>query len=275
LAEGLAGLHPTALFTASSHMAACRDAGMLPRDRVASLDFIMISGSACAPELALETDTLMSAGKVLQLWGMSELQAGTFTRPQDPLDVRASTVGRASPGTELRIAPEDATDGSATAGELQVRGSSLFAGYHANDAANEAAFTDDGWFRTGDLATIDARGNVRIVGRTKELINRGGVKWNPLDVEALLDQHPAVLQSAIVPMADPVLGERACCFVVVRPGASFTLDDAREWLARHAIGKTRWPERVEIIEAMPLTPTRKVMKGELVRRLAAGAGGPP
>ena len=78
-----------------------------------------------------------------------------------------------------------------------------------------------------------------------------------------------VLQSAIVPMPDPVLGERACCFVTVRPGAAVTLADVNAWLARHDIAKLKWPERLEIIDAMPLTPTRKIIKGELVKMLTA------
>ena len=275
LADAIDTFRPTALFTAPAHMAACRAAGLLTPERLASLDFIMISGSFCPPDLAEETERSMPDGRVLQLWGMSELQAGTFTRPQDGLDVRTSSVGRASPGTELRIDEADgvgaAPASAATIGELQVRGCSLFAGYLANDDANAAAFTADGWFRTGDLATLDSGGNVRLVGRTKELINRGGVKFNPLDVEAVLDRHPAVAQSAVVPMPDPMLGERACCFVVLQPGAAFTLEDSCDWLARHAVSKMKWPERIEVIEAMPLTPTRKIIKGELVKRLAAEA----
>ncbi len=270
LADVLDGLRPTALFTAPAHVAACRDAGLLTRERLASLSFVMISGSACPPELARETQALMPAdGKVLQLWGMSELQCGAFTRPGDALDIRAGTVGRASTGTELRVADvDDAPVPPGETGELLVRGCSLFTGYVANDDANAAAFTADGWFRTGDLATLDGDGNVTLVGRTKELINRGGVKFNPLDVEALLDRHPSVLQSAIVPMPDPVLGERACCFAVLRPGAMLSLDEMRDFLERHGIGKLKWPERLEVIDEMPLTPTRKIMKGRLVRRLA-------
>ena len=112
-----------------------------------------------------------------------------------------------------------------TEGELQVRGCSVFAGYFDNAAANDGIFTDDGWLRTGDLGVMSAAGHVRITGRSKDLINRGGVKLNPSDVEALIDQHEAVLQSAIVPMPDPILGERACCCVVLKPGKTLTLED--------------------------------------------------
>src|SRR6202007_2394416 len=103
-----------------------------------------------------------------------------------------------------------------------------------------------------------------------ELINRGGIKFNPVDVEIILARHPAIAQCAIVPMPDPVLGERACCFLVLKPGAkAITLDDLRAWLAARDFAKLKWPERVEIIADMPMTPTRKVKKTELVKLLSS------
>ncbi len=115
---------------------------------------------------------------------------------------------------------------------------------------------------------MDRAGNIALCGRTKDIINRGGVKINPLDVETLLLEHPAVEQAAIVPMPDPVLGERACCFAVLKNGGALTLEQVQEFLAARQVGKLKWPERLEIIAAMPMTPTRKVIKGELARRLA-------
>jgi cyclohexanecarboxylate-CoA ligase/acyl-CoA synthetase len=271
LAAALDAHRPTGLFVAPAHMAACLNEGLLTRERLASLRFVLISGSLCPPELARALQDLMPDGKVCQLWGMSELQAGTYTRPRDSEAARLTSVGRASPGTELRVMDENAALPPDTEGELQVRGISVFDGYLANTDATAAAFTADGWFRTGDLACLDAAGNLRITGRTKEVINRGGVKFNPADVEALIARHPAVAACAIVPMPDPVLGERACCFVVPRAGADVSLDVLREWLAQHAVAKLKWPERVEIIGELPMTPTRKVKKSELAARLA----GPP
>src|SRR5204863_3569485 len=128
---------------------------------------------------------------------------------------------RPSPGTEVRIAED---------GELQVRGCLLFPGYFENDEANAEAFTADGWFRTGDLAAQDAAGNVAITGRSKDIINRGGIKFNPRDVEDLLAVHPKVLQAAIVPMPDAVLGEKACVFVVTKPDQSVTLEELVDYL---------------------------------------------
>jgi cyclohexanecarboxylate-CoA ligase/acyl-CoA synthetase len=268
LADALDRYRPTHLFTAPAHMAACLQAGLLTPERLRPLRFLQISGSACPPELARRIQDMMPDGKVVQLWGMSELQAGAFSRPSDPYEVRMTSAGRASPGTELRVVLDGAPLPPGEEGELQVRGCSVFDGYLGNPEATAEAFTADGWFRTGDLARMTADGNIRITGRLKEVINRGGVKFNPADIEALIDRHPAVLQCAIAPLPDPVMGERACCFAVLKPGATLTLDDIRAWLTQHAIAKTRWPERLEIVAEMPLTPTRKIKKAELVKAVA-------
>ncbi len=269
LAAAIDASRPTGLFVAPAHMAACLNEGLLTPQRLACVKFVLISGSVCPPALALAVQERLANGKVLQLWGMSEMQAGTFTRPDDPLDVRTGTAGRASPGTELRIADGTTPLPADAEGELQARGVSVFAGYLQNPEATAASFTPDGWFRTGDLARLDAHGNLTLTGRLKDVINRGGVKFNPTDIEATIERHPAVAQCAIVPMPDPVLGERACAFVVLKPGAgTIDLDALRELLAAQAIAKLKWPERLEVIAEMPLTPTRKVKKAELVRRIA-------
>ena len=272
LAAALDQCRPTGLFVAPAHMSACLNEGLLTPERFSSLRFVLISGSVCPPALARAVQERMPNGEALQLWGMSELQAGTFTRPGDPLAARTGSAGRASPGTTLRIADGTTALGPDMEGELQVRGASVFEGYLDNPDATTAAFTGDGWFRTGDLARLDPAGNLQITGRLKDVINRGGIKFNPTDVEAIIAGHAAVAQCAIVPTPDPVLGERACCFVVLKPGTAVTLDQLREWLTAHEVAKIKWPERLEIIDDMPLTPTRKVKKAELVARAAAQNG---
>ena len=259
---------PTLAFTAPAHIAACLAGKLFDGKDLSSLRYVQISGSAVPAALAREFEPLLARGKVMQLWGMTELQAGAFTRFSDSEPVRVETTGRPSPGTELRVVDDSgAPAAQGTEGELEIRGPSVFTGYLNNPQATQAAFTADGWFRTGDLATIDAAGNTRLTGRTKDLINRGGVKFNPLDVETLLLKHPAIEQAAIVPMHDPVLGERACLFVTLKSGHVLTLSAVAEWLAAQQVSKLKWPERLEIVEAMPLTPTRKVVKGELAKRL--------
>jgi cyclohexanecarboxylate-CoA ligase len=268
-AATLDALRPSGAFVGPAHLVACLNAGLLTPERLSSLRFMMISGSVCPPQLAHVVQDRMQSGKVLQLWGMTELQAGTFTRPGDSLSVRTSGVGRASPGTELRVAEQDHVLTSGQEGELQVRGCSVFDGYLGNDVATTSAFTADGWFRTGDLARLDAHGNVTLTGRLKDLINRGGIKFNPVDVEIIIDRHPAVIQCAVVAMADQALGERACCFAVLKQGADLDLAELCRWLAQHDVAKVKWPERLELIDELPLTPTRKVKKSELAERLTS------
>jgi cyclohexanecarboxylate-CoA ligase len=206
------------------------------------------------PPLVREFAARLPQCAVTQLWGMTELQAALYTRPADGTEAAATSAGRPSPGTKVRISEE---------GELQVRGPLTFSGYYRNDEANRHAFTEDGWFRSGDLA--ERRGEYyAITGRIKDVINRGGVKFNPADVEALLDAHPQIQQSAIVPMPDPVLGEKACAFVTLKPGATEpSLAELCQYLLAREIAKNKLPERLVVIAEMPLTPTRKIIKGKL------------
>lgn len=271
LAAGIDRGKPTALFTAPAHIAACIGAGLFDSHDISSLKLAVVSGSVFAPELAREFDARMTGGHMTQLWGMTETQGALYSRPDDPPEISATSAGRPSPGTEIRILDEDgAPTPVGQEGELQVRGSLLFPGYFKNDAANRESFTDDGWFRSGDLATADADGNVAITGRTKDVINRGGVKYNPLDIEILLDAHEKIIQSAIVPMPDKVLGEKACCFAQPAPGPQgeeITLEEICAYLTDHNIAKNKLPERLELVDDMPLTPTRKIIKGRLAERL--------
>ena len=256
---------PTALWTGPAHIAACRALGLFDKIDMNSLKLAIMAGSSCAPELVRWFAARLPGCAVTQLWGMTETQAALYTRPGDAPEVAALSTGRVSPGTEARVCgPEGAAVAPGEEGELQVRGCLLFPGYFNNDAANRDAFTADHWLRSGDLATMDAHGNVSITGRIKDVINRGGVKFNPQDIEDLLDSHPKILQSAIVPMPDPVLGERACCFVTLRPGTtSLSLDEVANFLLQRNIAKTKLPERLVIEPEMPMTPTRKIIKGRL------------
>src|SRR5438094_1397488 len=232
LAQTVERERPTALWTAPAHVAACKNAGLFDQHDWSSLELAIVSGSIAPPPLVRHFAEKLPGCAVTQLWGMTELQAALYSRPQDGTEVAATSAGRPSPGTQVRVGAD---------GELQVRGPLAFSGYYQNDAANRGAFTDDGWFRSGDLAE-ERNGTFAITGRIKDVINRGGVKFNPADVEALLDSHPKILQSAIVPMADPVLGEKACAFITVKPGAAEpTLDELVDYLLSREIAKNKLP----------------------------------
>ena len=254
LAQAVQEHKANCVFAGPAHFRPLLDGGLLERHDFSSLRFACLSGSPVPPELAAAVERKLPGGKTIQLWGMTELQAGSFSRPRDPAEVRHGSAGAATPGTELRVVDE----------RLQVRGISLFREYLKNPGATREAFTVDGWFETGDTAELSSAGHLRFTGRVKEIINRGGVKYSPLDVEAIIDRMPGVARSAIVPYPDAVLGERACVFVQPAPGAPpATLEAIMRELDRAGVAKFKWPERLEGIEAMPLTPTQKVMRGRL------------
>ena len=257
LAETIAAGRATALFAAPAHMAACLGLGLFDKHDCSSLQLAILSGSAVPAKMAHAAAAKLPNCAITQLWGMTETQGGLYSRPGDGIEVAAASAGRPAPGAEARI------DGD---GELQVRGAMLFPGYFDNADANSTAFTDDGWFRSGDLAAVvnigGADGNIAITGRIKDIINRGGVKYNPREIEDLLDGHPDIAQSAIVPMPDDVLGERACCFAVAT-NPEINLETLCAYLLGHGIAKTKLPERLVLVDEMPLTPTRKIIKGRL------------
>jgi cyclohexanecarboxylate-CoA ligase len=259
---------PTVLFGGPAHISPCMQQNLFEDVDLSGMRIAVLSGSTVPPSLSAAFQQRLANGKVLQAWGMTELQFGACSRPGDPSAIRFETIGRATPGTELRVA--DAHGRPMTlgeVGELHVRGCSLFSGYVRNEEATKASFLGDGWFRTGDLASMDEQGNVRLSGRTKELINRGGIKFNPIDMEIALSAHPAISQVAIAPIPDAIMGERACCFVTLRDKAALTLDDLRSYLLEKGFAKFTWPESLAIVLEMPFTPTRKIMKGELVKQL--------
>ena len=268
LARTLQTAQVTVLFAAPAHVAACLGAGLLNAEALSRLRLAVLSGSAVAPAIARGLQERMANGHVSQLWGMTETQAGLYTRPGDPIETVAASAGRPSPGTEARVVgPDGAALPAGEEGELHVRGPLLFPGYFDNPEANRGAFSAGGWFRTGDLAVIGDDGNVAITGRCKDVINRGGVKYNPRDIEDLLAAHPGIDMAAIVPVPDPVLGERACCCITVAGDEAPTLEAVCAYLDERGIAKTRWPERLEVIGAMPLTATRKIIKGRLIEHL--------
>ena len=269
LAKMVEATKATTLFLGPAHATAMINAGLMDAHDFSSVRFSVFSGAACPQPMMKTYRDKIPGTRISQLWGMTETAGATYCRFDDAEDIPVRSAGRASPGDEVRVvSPEDGEPLPAnTEGDLQVRGCSVFPGYLNNEEANADAFTEDGWFRTGDLAIIDGDGNMTITGRTKDVINRGGVKFNPADIEDLLVQHPKVEMVAIVPVPDPALGEKACCVVTLLGEEAVTLEELCTLLDEHKIAKNKWPERLEIIDEMPLTPTRKVIKGRLMDQL--------
>jgi cyclohexanecarboxylate-CoA ligase len=257
-------LQPTAIFAAPAHFANCFHLDLLKQEDFDSVKFVCLSGSAVQQELAEKVDGLLQNGKVGQLWGMSELQAGAITRLEDSKNVRCGFSGRATPGTELRVVDNnDEVLMTGEEGELQVRGLSVFDGYLNKSEETKEAFSKDEWFRTGDTAILDSNENLKITGRTKNLINRGGVKYNPVEIEDIVSKLPQVVQCAIIPVPDQITGEKACAFIVAKKEEDVSLEDISSALNKAGVAKYKWPEQLVMIESMPMTPTNKVKLEEL------------
>ncbi|MGH8518725.1 MAG: AMP-binding protein, partial [Panacagrimonas sp.] len=199
-------------------------------------------------------------------WGMTECGSVTCT-PHDGSRT-AESDGCALPNGEVRIVGSDGREAPrGTMGALQVRGASLFVGYLKRPHLYQ--LDDEGWFDTGDLARMDAEGYLRICGRSKDVIIRGGENIPVVEIEAALYRIPAVADAAVVAMPDPRLQERPCAFVTLRAGASLKLEALCRHLALEGFSKHFWPERLEVLAEMPRTPTGKVQKFVL-RELAKG-----
>ena len=237
----------------------------------ASVTQVVLSGTKVPPALfdELEQRGLWSG----QLFGMGE---GLFltTRPGTPREARATTVGTPlSPLDEIRILePGSATElPDGQVGELCCRGPYTVRGYFDAAAHNTRAFTADGFYRTGDLASvreIDGQRYVSIEGRIKDVINRGGEKVNAAEVELLLLRHPQITGAAAVAMPDPRLGERTCAYIVVH-GEPLTMADIREHFTQLQVAKFKWPERVEHLTEIPRTLVGKMDKKLLQADIAA------
>lgn len=209
------------------------------------------------------------------IFGMTE-GVIMFTHDDDPEDVRQEGVGRpvcahdevriVEPGTETPV-----PDG--VAGEALFRGPYTIRGYYKSEREDANRFTSDGFYRSGDLMAARTYDGVRhyfFKGRIKDVVDRGGEKINAEEVESVLNRHPAVLASAVVGMPDRIYGERACAFVVLRPGHdTLALPALCAWLEREGLAKFKWPERLELIDELPLTASGKLSKQILRERIAA------
>ncbi|MBS0222768.1 MAG: cyclohexanecarboxylate-CoA ligase [Proteobacteria bacterium] len=208
--------------------------------------------------------------KIVSAWGMTENGAATLIKPDDDDERAFNTCGCPLPGVELRVVDSDGKAlPNGTSGRLLIRACSNFGGYLHRPHLNG---TDkDDWFDTGDLASIDDRGYVRIDGRSKDVIIRGGENIPVVEIEALLYKHPAVAQAAIVAYPDERLGERACAVLVARPGQSIDLREVVDFLKSQKVALQYIPERLLVLDQMPTTPSGKIQKFKLRDVVKEGA----
>jgi cyclohexanecarboxylate-CoA ligase len=227
---------------------------------------IFIAGGAPIPRSLVRRANRDLGAAIVSIWGMTECGASTATDVDDLVDKSSETDGKPNPGAEIRVVDEHGTELSADCeGRLQVRTSGNFVGYLKRPQLNP--IDTEGWLDTGDLATIDGNGYVRITGRTKDVIIRGGENIPVVEIENLLFEHPAIAEVAIVPYPDERLGERGCAFIVLRPDKALSLKEAIDFLMSRQCAKNYLPERIEIVDELPHTPSGKVQKF-LLRELA-------
>jgi cyclohexanecarboxylate-CoA ligase len=241
-----------------------------------ALRIFVVTGAAVPRALAQRATETLSAA-VCGAWGSSESCLGALAAPGDDPEKVWGTDGRALAGTRIRVTDEGGKPlPPDVEGNYEVTSRCLFEGYLDRPDLTAEAMTPDGWYRTGDLATIDADGYLRITGRVKDVVNRGGEKVPVAEIEQLLHEHPLVEEVAIVAMPDERLGERACAFVV-RNGGEGELDLAavREFLDGREVSRHYWPERVEQIDEMPRTPSGKIQKFVLRERARELRAEPP
>ena len=215
----------------------------------------------------------------------TEASLGTGTVPGDPDEVVATTVGRPVPRVLLAIADEGGSElASGEVGRVRIRSGAVMLGYWGgpptgpgskglvfDEAATRSVLDDHGWLTTGDFGFVDADGNLHLVGRANEMYIRGGYNVYPAEVESVLSAHPAVAQVAVVGTPDPVLGEIGVAFVVPAPGSDVSLSDLRSWAAG-SLADYKSPDRLSVVESLPVTSMMKVDKRALAEPAAAVAG---
>ena len=200
--------------------------------------------------------------KIVSAWGMTENGAVTLIELNDPDERAFTTDGLPLKGVDLKVVDIDGSELPADQpGKLYVRSCSNFGGYLKRPQLNNT--DSDGWFDTGDLARIDAQGYVRITGRSKDVIIRGGENIPVVEIESLLYRHPAIAMAAIVAYPDERLGERACAVVVLKPGQSLDLPSLVDYLKEQKVATQYIPEKLVVRDAMPATPSGKIQKFKL------------
>ena len=199
----------------------------------------------------------------------------TLTRTNDSLETILHTVGKPTcPYDTYKVVSPDGKELPPNiTGELMIKGPGVFTGYYKAPEENAKVFNEEGFFRTGDLAMIDVKGIVTLTGRIKEMINRGGESISSTEIEKLITGLPEVAFVAVIPMPDPVFGEKVCAYIQPKPGASLSFQKIIAYLKERKASVLQLPERIEFIETMPFTKAEKVdkkfLKEDIERKLKA------
>ena len=225
---------------------------------------MFVTGGAPIPRVVAEAARATLGCAVYGVYGMTETLLATLCVPEDAQDKVYATDGAPRAGAEVRL-----VDGAGQPvpvgeeGQVQVRGVYNCCGYLKREDLTRETISADGWLDTGDLARMDADGYIRISGRSKDIIIRGGENVPVVEVENLIYQHPAIQDAALVGMPDPRMGERGCLYVTLVPDGRFDMNELRRYLDEQKMARQYWPERLEIREELPRTPSGKIQKFKL------------
>lgn len=247
------------------------DAPSIGRRDASSFRFFACAGAPIPRQVGIDANAKLGC-KLIGMWGMSECFVGTASPPSDPDERLWGSDGKAMPGGEVAIFDESREKrlSAGEVGELAVRGPFVALGYFNDPVRTQQTFTEDGWLFTNDLAVMDADGYIRIVGRKKDIINRGGLKISAREIEDLLSQAPAIRQAAVVPVPDDRLGEKSCAFLVLREGKHLSFNQLTDYLEARGLAKYKLPEYMVLIDGLPMTPSGKIQKFKLVEGFTRG-----
>jgi acyl-CoA synthetase (AMP-forming)/AMP-acid ligase II/acyl carrier protein len=235
------------------------------------LRLIRSSSSALPPQVMAGLERTFGA-PLIEAYGMTEASHQMASNPLPPLPRKPGSVGPPA-GSEIAVIDEAGQLlARGATGEVVIRGASVMRGYENNPQANREAFSD-GWFRTGDQGHLDEDGYLFLTGRLKEIINRGGEKISPREVDEALIDHPAVAQAVAFALPDPRLGEDVAVAVVLRPGTSASARDLRQFAAGR-LADFKVPSKVVILDEIPMGPTGKLQRIGLAEKLGLGPVGP-
>jgi non-ribosomal peptide synthetase component E (peptide arylation enzyme) len=235
---------------------------------LSSVRFWLSVGAPLGSNLAREAEGKLG-GMVLNTYGAVDWGGVVFTAPEDPPEVRYFTVGRPWAGTEVRLVDEDGrVVPIGESGELQGRGPSCFSGYYGSPEESLKAWTADGWFPLRDMGQWDGKGNLILLGRTDELIIRGGQNIQPGEIENHLLAHPKVKQAAIVGMPDPIMGQRVCAYIVPETEGGLKLEELVSFLQSRQLAPYKFPEWLEVVDKFPMVSDTKINKRILAAEIA-------
>lgn len=235
-----------------------------PRE-LSTLRLAVVAGAPASPGLLQEIEERLCPVALVAYSLTETASTVSMTRSDDDEETRRTTVGRALPGIEIRVVgPEGGELDPGEVGEILLRGGQVMKGYYRQPNETESAFDEEGFFRTGDLGRVDAEGILHLVGRSKDVIIRGGFNVYPREVESRLLAHPAVFDGVVVGVPDPVLGEAICACVVPEEGAIVTEAEIRGW-CEASLPDFKVPDLVRFVEWIPRTDAGKVRRAELVQ----------